>query len=269
MTPILHHMKHLTLLATLLALPATAQNKSNDLGLDFGLGIEKKLTPRLDAGLDATFRTQENTTRAERWGLGLSAGYKLADSRSFSLKANAGFELIWSHNLGYTQEHQNSSGDVNGQNTYDCYWRTRTRTSLGLTAAYKPSKRWTFSLKETVQYNHYAADSVARHKWRYNDDDELYLKESDQKAVKAKDRFVLRSKLTAEYNIKGLPLNPFASVDYGRGLNYNANKWKLTLGCDYKLNKHNRLSLFYRFQTENDDDEPNGHIIGLAYKLKL
>lgn len=263
-------MRHLPLLlAALLALPATAQDKSNDLGLDFGLGVEKRLAPRLDIGLDAAFRTQDNSSRAERWGIGAGLDYKLVDAKTFALKAGAGFELIWSHKLGYSQEHLNKSGDVNGINTYDCYWRTRTRTSLGLTAAYKPSKRWTFSLKETVQYNHYAADSVGRSKWRYNDDDELYLKETDLKAVQAKDRFVLRSKLTAEYNIKGLPLNPFASVDYGRGLNYNANKWKLTVGCDYKLDKRNRLSLYYRFQSENDDDEPNGHIVGLAYKLKL
>lgn len=264
-------MKHhyILLFALQLALPTTAQDKNHDMGLDFGLEVEKKLVKNVTLGFDAGFRTQENTSRAERWSLGVALSYKLFSRPTFSMKASGGFEYIRSHKLGYEQEHTNKNGDVNGLNVYDCYWRGRTRTSIGLSGTYSPSKRWAFTLKETMQYNHYVADSVGRSKWRYNDDDELYLKEQDQKAVTAKDRFVLRSKLTVEYNIKGLPLNPFAAVDYGRGLNYNANKWKLSVGCDWKINKQNRLSLYYRFQTENDDDEPNGHIIGVAYKLKL
>lgn len=260
---------HILALAVLLGLPAAAQDKNNDFGLDLGLEVEKKLTDRLDASVEAGMRTQDDTRRMERVSLGAELGYKFLDTKTFDMKVSGGFEYIWSNKLGYTADHYNKSGDLNGQNVYDHYWRNRHRTSLGLSATYSPNKRWSFSLKETVQYNHYAADSVARHKYRYNDDDELYLKESDYKSVASKDRFVLRSKLTVEYNIKGLPLNPFASVDYGRGLNYNANKWKLSVGCDWKINKQNHLTAFYRFQTENDDDEPNGHILGLAYKLKL
>lgn len=263
-------MRKLLILSLLAAtLTASAQDKSNDFGLDFGFEASKRIAQNLDLGIEAGLRTQDNTQRMERVSLGASLGYKFYKTKTFDMKASGGFEYIWSNNLGYTTDHYNSDGDLNGYNVYDHNWRNRHRTSLGLAATYSPSKRWSFSLKETVQYNHYASDSVARQKYRYNDDDEPYLKEADQKAIPAKDRFVLRSKFTVAYNIKGLPLNPFASIDYGRGLNYNANKWKLSVGCDWNINKQNRLSLFYRFQTENDDDEPNGHIIGVGYKVKF
>ena len=65
-----------------------------------------------------------------------------------------------------------------------------------------------------------------------------------------------RSRLTAQYNIKGLPLDPYASAEYGCGLSYTTNKWKFTAGTDYKINKQNILTVFYRFQTENDGDDP-------------
>ena len=91
----------------------------------------------------------------------------------------------------------------------------------------------------------------------------------DRKGIDPKDRFVLRSKLTVEYNIKGIPLNPFASVDYGCGLNYTANKWKYSVGADYTINKQHKFTLYYRFQTEDDDDEPNGHMLGMGYKIKF
>lgn len=263
-------MRKLSILAlTALSAVASAQNKSNDFGLDFSVEAEKRIVKNLDFALEAGLRTQDNTQRMERVSIGGALSYKFLKTKTFDMKVSGGFEYIWNNKLGYTTDHYNGSGDYNGYNVYDHYWRDRHRTTLGLTATYAPTKRWSFSLREAVQYNHYAADSVGRQKYRLNDDDESYLKETDSKAVKAKDRWVLRSKLTVAYDIKGLPLKPYASADYGCGLNYTANKWKLTAGCQWKINKQNQLSLFYRFQTENDDDEPNGHILGLNYKVKF
>ena len=108
--------------------------------------------------------------------------------------------------------------------------------------------------------------------YRYDEDDDVdgfYKIKNDRKSVDPKDRFVLRSKFTVEYNVKGIPLNPFASIDYGCGMNYTANKWKYSVGADYTINKKHKLTLYYRFQTEDDDDEPNGHMLGLGYKIKL
>lgn len=277
---------------------ATAQNfgSSNDFGMDFTVAADKEILPDLEFSLEGNMRTQDDTKRIERYVIGGELSYKFFNTKKFDMKVSGGFEYMWQQKpeerklakTPYPFSATDENGDVifdetgmpvPDKNYYDYnvnerYWRNRHRTSLGLSAEYSPNKRWSFQLKETVQYNHYCREDSTNqyeYRWKENDDDEKYLgvPSIDRKGVDPKDRFVLRSKFTVEYNIKGIPLNPFASVDYGCGLNYTTNKWKLAVGADYNINKQNRISVFYRFQTEDDDDEPNGHIIGIGYKINL
>ena len=299
--------------------------------------MEKKITPRFDVSLGVNLRTQDNSRKMERRMLSIGMGYKLIDTRKFDLKAGLNFDYYGVYKMAAREdfekmsEHYKDVGGVTvldgynyrqGYKMTDGYWRGRERYSLSLSASYKPSKRWTFTLKETLQYSHYnTTDSLdrtryttERHKWReawkaeddvrgmadprigdedlplYYDDfrysingdgDALYtpaekpertlpFADDDKKAPRrAKDKLVLRSKLTVEYNVKGLPLNPFASVDYGCGLNYSTSKWKYTVGMDWKITKTNKFTIFYRYQHENDDDEPNGNLLGIGYKISL
>ncbi|MCM1312456.1 MAG: DUF2490 domain-containing protein [Bacteroides sp.] len=277
---------HILLFALIAGLggKAVAQTDSgnDDFGTDLSVSFDKKLAPRLNLGIEGSMRTQSNSERVDRYTVGADLSYKFIKRKTFGMKVSGGFEYMWVQKLSETKEKHGDVFDetlgeyvrgVNGYNITDRYWRNRHRTTLSVSGEYSPSKRWSFTLKETMQYNHYCAeDSVGRTKirYKYNDDDEMYTTETrDLKAVNPKDRFVLRSKFTAEYNIKGLPVNPFASLDYGYGINYTAHKWKLSAGADYKLNKKNKLTVFYRFQTDDDDDEPNGHIVGVGYKLSF
>ena len=68
---------------------------------------------------------------------------------------------------------------------------------------------------------------------------------------------------------RGIPLNPYVSVDYGCGLNYHANKWKYTAGADYTINKQHKIDCFYRFTHEDGEDDPDGHMIGIGYKYSF
>ena len=293
--------KRLLFVASLVACTAlnvVAQDFSvdDDFGVDISLGAEKELLPSFDINLEANMRTQDNSQRIERYVLGADFSYKFLNTKKFDMKVNGGFEYMWNQKLEETKLAKNpypfykfdSQGDFifdnQGEPIFDKdyadynvnqrYWRNRHRTSLGLSAEYSPNKRWSFQLKETVQYSHYCReDSINQYeyRWKETDDDERILLEPnvDRKSVDPKDRVVLRSKFTVEYNVKGLPLNPFASIDYGCGLNYTANKWKYSVGTDYTINKKHKLTLYYRFQTEDDDDEPNGHMLGMGYKLKF
>lgn len=315
--------------------------KSNDFGLSLNLGLEKKLAYRLSLNLEGELRTQDNSGMIERLMAGGSLQYKIYQTynKKFVLKSSLGFEYIWKQNMRETSdfsklaEHYNDEGVFNGYNERigykdtDSYWRNRWRTSLAVSATYSPSKRWSFTLKETLQYNRYCStDSIYRtrtsnefYKWRefgtdignledygyrwaeVTDEDgqtyttyyydankyepnsrgnKIYEKETPDKTLpyteddlksprKAKDKWVLRSKLTIEYNVKGLPLNPYVSLDYGCGLNYSANKWKYSVGAEYKLTKKHKFDLFYRFSHDDDDDEPNGHLIGMGFKYSF
>ncbi len=268
----------------------------DDFGIDVSVGAEKELLPDLELSVEGNLRTQEKTKRIERYVLGGELSYKFLNTKKFDMKVSAGFEYMWNQKMEEsklaktpypffaTDSEGNALYDDQGvlvpdkdycnYNVNERYWRNRHRTSLGLSAVYSPNKRWSFQLKETVQYNHYCReDSINQYEYRWdeNDDGDRYLPSPgiDLKSVDAKDRFVLRSKFTVEYNVKGIPLNPFASVDYGCGLNYTANKWKYSVGADYTVDKKHKFTLYYRFQTEEDDDEPNGHMLGMGYKFKF
>lgn len=272
----------LLVLSALSLLGANAQ--SDDFGLDFSVGAEKKIRPGMSFSLESEARTQDNTRKIERWTVGGTFDMRLwqNDSKTFNLKASAGWKYMWMYNLATCKTHYSTmlDGDGNlieyedGYNEHLGYWRNRHRTSISLGASYKLNKRWSLSLKETFQYTHFCKGSTTINKYRIDDDeddDTPLLDETKTKEYKAKDRTVLRSKLTVQYNIRHCPANPYASVDYGCGLNYSTNKWKFTAGTDINLtqSKQHKLDIFYRYITENDDEDPNGHLIGLGYKLKF
>lgn len=258
---------------------AQIESADDDLGIDVSIGAEKELVPDLELSVEANMRTQENSERIERYVLGGELSYKFLNTKKFDMKVSGGFEYMWQQKMEESKLAKVPYPFIDDQTKFDYnvnerYWRNRHRTSLGLSAVYSPNKRWSFQLKETVQYNHYCReDSINQfeYRWKENGDGDRYMgdPEIDRKSVDPKDRFVLRSKLTVEYNVKGIPLNPFASVDYGCGLNYTANKWKYSVGADYTINKQHKFTLYYRFQTEDDDDEPNGHMLGMGYKIKF
>lgn len=306
--------KRLTFLFCLsfLGLSGIAQD---DFGYDLSVAGETNLYRGLKLELEGSMRTQDNAERIDRFVLGAGISYRLYQSldKKFSLKANVGFDYLWINNLkekdnkyfkadddlvedGYFNE-----GDLKGYNITDQYWRKRFKINPGLSINYSPNKRWSFSLKEIVQYSHYCDATTTRTKWRvdeynstvnddgtinwiispytydnnYTGEDDLdadgnvigkHLDKSEITKVR-KDRTILRSRFSVSYDIKGFPIDIVASVEYGCGLNYKSNKWKFTGGYDYKINKNNKLSLFYRYNTEDDDDEVNGHLVGLGYKI--
>lgn len=273
--------KHIKLSALSLLCAISASAQSDDFGMDFSLSAEKKLSRSISLNVEGNARTQDNTSKMERWSVGAGLESKIYDGAHFSIKAFAGWEYMWMHKLRETKDKYDTNTSIlpggeevtvkeyEGYNETLPYGRDRHRTSVGASASYKPNKRWSFQLKETVQYSHYTKASTTKNKYRLDDNDNLYLKESETDDKKAKDRTILRSRLTAEYNIKHCPINPYASAEYGCGLSYTTNKWKFTAGADYKINKTNIITAFYRYQTEDDDDDPNGHIIGIGYKIKL
>lgn len=258
-------------IAALLAFNAYAQ--SDDFGMDFSLGAEKKLSSNINLAVDANARTQDNTSKMERWGVGAALDMKVYNTKTFDIKTSLGWEYIWQNKLATCEDWTSKkTGLSKGYKEKDGYWRNRHRTSLGFAASYKPNKRWKYSLKETFQYNHYCESSTDIYKYASVNSEygqQYELDETEHKIYNPKDLVILRSKLAIQYDIKHSPFSPFASADYGCGINYTANKWKFAAGTDFNINKKNKLSIYYRFQTENDDDEPNGHILGLGYNIKL
>ena len=264
--------------------------QSDDFGMDFSVSAEKKLRPGTHVSVEGGVRTMDDTKKVDRWTVSLSADQRLYSNGTFDLKAGLKWEYMWMNYPEQTKDKYEDHEYFNGENTttkteYMGYnhrhqfWRGRHRTSLSLTAEYQPNKRWSFSWKEMVQYSHLNKAHTTMDRYRIDDVDEdeegnliyYYYKDEDNniKNYKVKDRVLLRSKVGVDYNIRKCPIDPYVSAEYGCGLNYSTNKWKFTVGTDIKINKQNKIDLFYRYQIEDDDDEPNGHFIGLGYNFKF
>jgi len=302
---------------TVFALHGIAQD---DFGYDLSVGGETKLLniSGLKLEFEGNVRTQDNAKKIDRYVLGVGLSYRLYQNltKSFSVKANVGFDYLWTNKLEETENKYFdanddlvqlgyfSEGDQKGYNVTDQYWRNRYRINPGVAINFEPNKRWKFSLKENIQHSHYCDATTTRTKWRvdeynstvlsdgtidwifspYQYDDNTYVDDTNVDAdgnvigkslnqsevtKEHKDRTILRSRLTVSYDIRNFPIDIFGTVEYGCGLNYTANKWKFIGGYDYKINKKNKVSVFYRYTTEDDDDEVNGHIVGLSYKFEF
>ena len=100
--------------------------------------------------------------------------------------------------------------------------------------------------------------------------DENSKKEKDDEKGN-KHSYVLRSRLQVEYDKKGLPIEPYASVEMYNDLDgFKIKKMRYTVGADYKITKKHSVGLYYRYQDFPDNDEgESSHILGIGYKFKF
>lgn len=269
------------LLAALSLLCAGSLMAQNDFGVWTSVSAEKAFSKKFSIDAGAELRLQENATQPMRWDFGLGASYKVTKF----LKLGAGYTFIHGRNLQEVKpRYKNDGVTVNGYNVDHGFWRNKHRLFFDVTgkAAWG---RFTFSLRERYLYTHYNEAECLRDKYRtlvqpgYTGDTYIYngteFMEYEQTtdSKKAKDKHALRSRLQVEYNIKGLPLNPYASYevtnDLGDKLRYD--KSRVCAGVEWKVTKKHILDVGYLFQSESDNDEGNGniHAIKVGYTFKF
>ena len=232
-------------------LPLTAAAQSDDFGLDFSLEVEKKLSKQWSLGLEGEVRTRDNTKTMDRWSGGLNVDYKIAKW----LKASAGYTFLYDNNEKITYK---TTGAVNKEAHY---WGVRHRFNVSLTASQKFGN-FKFSLRERWQYTYRPEKTVDR--WAVDDE------EWESHTYSGKGKNVLRSRFQAEFDKKGLALTPYANVEFFNA--WSLQKTRFNVGVDWKLSKQHSLGAFYRYQVVRDDDddnEPNIHMLGLSYKFKF
>ena len=245
----------MTLMAMLMAtvsLPCTAQSEG---GLLLEAGAEKKLTKKLSMEVEADFRTRNDFKTVDRWAIGLGADYKFCKW----LKADVGYKLL---NTNFREDiSYKSSGSYN--NWRPSYWGVKHRLTASLTATYKPLKNLKVSLRERWQDTWRPEKTVTR--WDFDDD------QWEDKVRAGKARHQLRSRLQVAYDKKKALFTPFASVELYNS--WGIEKLRYNLGTDIRLDKHNELSVFYRYQNmknvAQDDYDPDMHYLGVGYKFKF
>lgn len=242
--------KYLCTIILVAAAAAQLQAQSDDFGVWTSAEVKKKITNRLDGTVEGELRTQDGLRTIERWTVSPTLSYRLLPY----LKAD----------IGYSYIHKQVEARTTKKGNYiPAYWSPRHRFTASLIGSYTWN-RLEFSLRERYQYTYRESLSVAK----YDGDD------GSQKAneeIEATAKNVLRSRLQVAWKIRKSPLTPYASYELYNNITegWTAEKNRWTIGTEWKINKAHLLDVFYRYQAKADDDEANGHIIGVGYKFKF
>ena len=270
MNKVLVKRKKVLPLCLLALLPLSAQAQSDDFGLDFSLEAQKKLSKQWSISLEGELRRRDNANINDRWSLGLGVDYKVAKW----LKASAGYTFLYGNTASrvsyYSADEAEQLTDIDGEDVaegdpkycYPSYWTPRHRFNVSLTLDKKLFGNFRFSLRERWQYTWRPEQTIKRY---------AYLNDKNVgKTYSAKGKNVLRSRLQVEYDKKGLAVTPYANVELFNA--WSLQKTRYTVGLDWKLSKQHAVGAFYRYQnvrSDDDDNEPNRHMIGVGYTFKF
>ena len=265
-----------------LLLAASAMVAQSDFGVWTSIEGSTKLNKQLELSLEGEYRTQQNSSQPERVATGISLSYK--NKKVPFLKADVGYSVLSMYGLGETTIKYRTDDDGNYErdgegnlipkhiNIDAPYWYTRHRATASLSGSVKWG-RFKFSLRERYQFTHRMGAYCDRERYYYFEksgwdfgNPEMLVDEKE-----AKSDHKLRSRLAVSYDIKHSPFEPFAEVEAYNKLDYAFayDKIRCTIGTDYKINKKNKLTLYYRYQDYAAVDEVSGHVLGLGYAFEF
>lgn len=267
MTTTTSWVRRALVLAPLSLLSFTAvHGQSDDFGYDLTVEAEKTINKKWSVGLEGELRTRNNARTNDRWSAGLNVDYKIAKW----LKASAGYVYLYDNNeqISYYDATDEAvidgDAEVGDPKKRARYWGSRHRFNLSLTASRKLGN-WKFSLRERWQYT-YRPEQQVDQRWSYLSQ----AFDGKEKVYGGNGKNVLRSRFQIEYDKKGLALTPYAHVELFNA--WSVQKTRYTAGLDWKLSKQHAIGFFYRYQTvrnDEDDHEPNIHLVGATYRFKF
>ncbi len=242
----------LILLITLLLPSQQMMAQNNEWGLWTSASVEKKINKLWSVEAEGELRTRNDFKTIDRWSGGVEVNYKVA---SF-LALGAGYTILYDNNIEKISWHD----DGTPNNWRPSYWGLRHRFNVDATLKHSIG-RMRLSLRERWQYTYRPEKSTER----YDFDNSKW----EEKCVNGKAKHLLRSRLQIDYNLKKSKIDPFASVELFNG--WNVQKVRYSIGADWKLSKKHSVGMGYRYQTTDDDDnnEPDRHILNVGYKYKF
>jgi hypothetical protein len=192
------------------------------------IGVEYKLNKKWSFGLEEQLRLKENISVVDNYFTQLSADYKLF--KGFKLGAG----------VRYIRDNDNQ-GNIQGYENH-------------------------FRFQIDAMYKHEINDFKIGYRLRYQNKNELGVSSDEGDYANQNIRF----KTSLEYNIKHWKLDPKFSAEifnkFQEGEENGANKFRLTLGTDYKIENFGKIGVFYRYQKELNVDFPEEtNVVGLKY----
>ncbi len=265
----------------------TAKAGDDNYGVWTTFEASKKINKKFKVGAELEFRSNDYLKDIERFAIGLSGQYKVTDW----LKANAGYIFIMGYYPGEAKSHyDDDNNEYDGFNYDQAYHTERNRFFLAFTGEYKIG-RVEISLRERLQYTRTNSETTVEEKHRFTVvpetdadgnlvfDDEGNVKEHEEWRISKtepdfkehKNNTVLRSRLTAKWDIPKCKVNPFVSTElYSRLDKWRGfEKLRSRIGASYKINKDNAFEIYYLFEKAGEKGKANTHAIGLGYSIDL
>ncbi len=225
------------LLAALCTLAGAVAAQDADFGIWSGVEVSKKFNNGLKLKVEEEFRLRNDLLTTDKFETSVDLSYGIGSY----LTAGASYVLInYYHPRDNKHEHN--------------FWELRHRFNVYGEGEYTLG-RFDFTLRERVQSTYRVLDSLS--------------------TAKTNPKFVLRSKAGVSYNIKGLPLEPFAFVELFNALENGSDamqfkSYRWSAGVKYTIQKKWSVKLGYLYTSDVDSDEAersNVLTIGLGVKL--
>ena len=283
------------LIALTSALAASAQ-ASDDFGVWGEFSIEKALSTRWDLGMETHFRTQDNSTCLDRWGVGINAAFRVHKY----LKLAAGIELLNAYTPKKYKTWKDAGWEVDaadgiatrrtGYNETNAYFTPKFRFKFDIISSVKIAKWVRIGIRERYRFarvgsvnalrvkyrktDTYTATDLANWQWELADEGEWIADRSENKEEEAYSNHQLRSRLKVSLDRKRLPWHPYISGELFNDISNSMDLYRIRthVGCEYDINKHHAVSLAYvlTFNKENDGEGfgERFHATSISYSIK-
>ncbi|MBO4850661.1 MAG: DUF2490 domain-containing protein [Prevotella sp.] len=245
-------------------LPCVAFSQS-DFRSETSVELQKSLDERWQCGIELEMRTRDDLSSIDRLSAEVYADYKVLPW----LKLAGGYVFLGDHNkrishyeAGDREVTRGMASPGDRKNLRE-YWGIRHRLHASATAKWRFG-RWRMSLRERWQYT-YRPEQIVDGRYNY-----VYRKSDNVPHLyHGQAKNTLRSRLSAEYDIRHCPLTPFVSVETWHA--WSLEQTRYTTGVEWKINKHHVVDVSYHYQHEADveDDNPHRHVVGVSWQVKI
>ncbi|MBT8318194.1 MAG: DUF2490 domain-containing protein [Lutibacter sp.] len=207
-------------------------SQNSDLANWTTIALEYKLNKKWNFGIEEQLRLKEDISTIDKYFTQLNAEYSV--SKKFTLGAG----------IRYIKEND-TEGNIQGYENH-------------------------FRFNADASYKHKINDFTLKYRFRYQNKNELGVSNSEGDYANQHIRF----KTAIDYNFKNWKLDPEFSAEifnhFEEGEKNGFDKYRLTLGTDYKFKKLGKISLFYRIEKELNKSIPKTtNIIGLKYTYTI
>lgn len=228
-------MNRLLLLSVLLFFGSlTISAQKTDFGLWYEVNATFDITKGLRFDVEANLRTDQNASSIEKFYIEPGLRYKFND--------------YFAAGVYYRFIEQRETIDKS-EGIYE----------------FHPRHRWFVQLKGSLPVYRFTLSA----RYRFQEQFKTYIEDPEDEIP----IWAHRLRFEIDYDIKGLPLQPYASIEMHSKLFVSNDilieDWRYIVGADYTFSKKHTVGLEYIYNTSKESKPAYLNAIGLKYQIKL